>query len=160
MLHNQPTTVIQIVGRPGTGSLPRTIAPSDHPRKTLEMYLQAFIMFCFFFSMYKGGGRVERRCWVNFQCRGVLLGWTIVGQGPIALAVGAGGGCLDIFSLIYLFSFLSPSLWESARYRLKYCLKGPLNPKQPTNQIHVQKTLRKTFEMYLQDLIMFFFSSM
>ena len=52
----------------------------------------------------------------------------------IALAVGAGGGCLDIFSLIYLFSFLSPSLWEAARYRLKYCLKGPLNPKQPTNQ--------------------------
>ena len=49
------------------------------------------------------------------------------------LAVGAGGGCLDIFSLIYLFSFLSPSLWETARHRLKYCLKGPLNPKQPTN---------------------------
>ena len=24
--------------------------------------------------------------------------WVIVGQGPIALAVGAGGGCLDIFS--------------------------------------------------------------
>ena len=22
----------------------------------------------------------------------------------------------------------------SARYRLKYCLKGPLSPKQPTNQ--------------------------
>ena len=32
----------------------------------------------------------------------------IVGQGPIALAVGAGGGCLDIFSLIYLRTFLSP----------------------------------------------------
>ena len=57
-----------------------------------------------------------------------------VGQGLIALAVGAGGGCLDIFSLIYHFSFLSPSLWETARYRLKYCLKGPLSPKQPTNQ--------------------------
>ena len=27
-----------------------------------------------------------------------------VGQGPIALAVGAGGGCLDIFTLIYPFS--------------------------------------------------------
>ena len=80
------------------------------------------------------GGRVERRSWVNFQCRGVLLVWMIVGQGLIALAVGAGGGCLDIFSLIYLFSFLSPSLWETARYRLKCCLKGPLNPKQPTNQ--------------------------
>ena len=56
-----------------------------------------------------------------------------VGQGPIALAVGAGGGCLDIFILIYSFSSLSPSLWETARYRLKYCLKRPLNPKQPTN---------------------------
>ena len=57
-----------------------------------------------------------------------------VGQGPSALVVGAGGGCLDIFTLIYPFSSLSPSLWETARYRLKYCLKGLLNPKQPTNQ--------------------------
>ena len=57
----------------------------------------------------------------------VLLIWIIVGQGPIALAVGAGGACLDIFSLIYHFSFLSPSLWETARYRLKYCLNGPLS---------------------------------
>ena len=80
-------TVIKIVGRPGTGSLPSTIAPPDHP------------------------------------------------QGPTALAVGACGGCLDIF--LYHFSPLSPSLWETARYRLKYCLKGPLKPK-PTNQpIHV-----------------------
>ena len=28
--------------------------------------------------------------------------------------------------------FLSPCLWEMARYRLKYCLKGPLSPKRPT----------------------------
>ena len=83
-------------------------------------------------TMSGGSGRVERRCWVNFQCRGDLLVW-ILGQGPIALAVGAGRGCLDIFSLIYLFSFFSPSLWETVRYRLKYCLKGPLNPKT-TNQ--------------------------
>ena len=55
--------------------------------------------------------------------------WIIVGQGPIVLAVGAGGGCLDILTLLYLFSLLSPSLWETARYRLKYCLKGLLNPK-------------------------------
>ena len=84
--------------------------------------------------LFNRGGRVVRRCWVNFQCRGVLLLWIVVGQGPIALAVGAGGGCLDIFSLIYHFSFLSPSLMETARYRLKYCLKGPLSPKnnQPT----------------------------
>ena len=42
-----------------------------------------------------------------------------VGQGFAALAVGAGGGCLDIFTLIYPFTSLSPSLWETARYRLK-----------------------------------------
>ena len=60
--------------------------------------------------------------------------WITVEQGPTALSVGAGGGCLDIFTLIYPFSPLSPSLWETARYRLKYCLKGPLTPKQPSNQ--------------------------
>ena len=75
-----------------------------------------------------------RWCWVNFQYRGVLLIWIRVGQGPTALAVGAGGGWLDIFTLVYHFSFLSPFLWETSRYRLKYCLKGPLSPKQPTNQ--------------------------
>ena len=56
-----------------------------------------------------------------------------VRQRPTALAIGAGRGCLDIFTLIYPFSPLSPSLWETAGYRLQYCLKGPLNPKQPTN---------------------------
>ena len=65
---------------------------------------------------------------------GRLLIWMIVEQGPIALAVGAGGGCLDIVSRVYQFSFLSPSLWETARYRLKYCLKRSLSPNQPTNQ--------------------------
>ena len=42
--------------------------------------------------------------------------WITVGQGPTALSVGAGGGCLDIFILIYLLSPLSPSLWDTARY--------------------------------------------
>ena len=65
-----------------------------------------------------------------------FLCWISVGQGLIALAVGAGGGGLDIFSLIYHFSFLSPSLWETARYRLKYCLKGPLNPKSINQSIN------------------------
>ena len=36
--------------------------------------------------------------------------WMIVGQGPTVLAVGAGGGCLDIFTLHYLFSCFSLSL--------------------------------------------------
>ena len=57
-----------------------------------------------FASLDEGGGQVVRRSWVNFQCRGVLLIWIIVGQGPTALAVGAGGGGLDIFTLIYPFS--------------------------------------------------------
>ena len=41
--------------------------------------------------------------------------WFTVGQGPTALAMGAGGGCLDVFTLIYPFFSLSPSLWETAR---------------------------------------------
>ena len=36
--------------------------------------------------------------------------WITVGQGPTALAVGACGGCLNIFTLIYPFSPLSPFL--------------------------------------------------
>ena len=61
--------------------------------------------------------------------------WIIVGQGPIALAVGANGVCLDIFYSRISFLFFSPFFWETSRYRLKYCQKGPLNPKQPINQI-------------------------
>ena len=47
-----------------------------------------------------------------FQCRGVLLIWIIVGQGPIALTIVAAGVVWTIFlsSLVYRFSFLSPSL--------------------------------------------------
>ena len=37
--------------------------------------------------------------------------WIAVGQGPTVLVVGA--GCLDIFTLIYPFVPLSPSLWET-----------------------------------------------
>ena len=90
-------------------------------------------LFSFSLPLGDGGGRVVRRCWVNFQCRGVLLIWIIVGQGPIALAVG-----LDIFSLIYHFSYLSPSVWKTARYRLKYCLKGPLSPKNQPQCVRPQ----------------------
>ena len=75
-----------------------------------------------------------RWCWVNFQCPGVLLMW-IIEQGPIEFAVSAGGVVWPFFSFVYHFSVLSLSLWETARYGLKYCLKGPLNPKQPINQM-------------------------
>ena len=39
----------------------------------------------------------------ELQCRGVLLIWILLGQGPIALAVGAGGG----FFFGHFFSRLS-----------------------------------------------------
>ena len=110
------------------------IEPPHQDLCCLQTQLSSFSVLCINILSLHWGGRVVRRCWVNFQCWGVLLIWIIVGQGPIVLAVGAGGGCLDIFSLIYHFYLLSPSLWETARYRLKYCLKGPLNPNQPTNQ--------------------------
>ena len=59
------------------------------------------------FFYHSIGGRVVQRYWVKFQCRGILLIWIIVGQSHIALAVGEGGGCLDIFSRL---SFLSHPL--------------------------------------------------
>ena len=81
---------------------------------------------------WRGGGSGGAMVLGKIPVPGRPTIWIIVGQRPIALAVGAGGGCLDIFTLIYPFSPLSPSLWETARYRLRYCLKRPLNPKQPT----------------------------
>ena len=39
----------------------------------------------------------------------------IVGQGHVSLAVGAGEGCLDIFTLFCPLTPLSPSLLETAR---------------------------------------------
>ena len=59
---------------------------------------------------FLAGDRVVRWYWVNFQCRGILPIWIIVGHGPTALATGAGRGYLDIFTLVYHFSSLSPSL--------------------------------------------------
>ena len=59
-----------------------------------------------------------RWCWVHFQCRDVLLISIILGQGPTAaLAVGADADCLEFFPSSII------SLWETSRYRLKYCLK-------------------------------------
>ena len=94
----------------------------------LYFHFFSLIVFCFYWG-WSGGAMVLGK--LSVPGRPTI--WVTVGQGPTALAVGAGGGCLDIFTLIYHFFPLSPSLWETAWYRLKYCLKGPLNPK-PTNQ--------------------------
>ena len=49
-----------------------------------------------------------RWCWVNLQCQGDLIIWVRVGQGPTALAVGAGEGCFDIFLLSIVSLFFLP----------------------------------------------------
>ena len=74
----------------------------------------------------------------------------IVGHGPIALAVGAVWGCLDAFTLLCLFFSLFPSLWETARYRLKYCLKWPLNPEQPPTNQHLERPKLYTILAFLR----------
>ena len=67
--------------------------------------------------------------------------WITVGQGPTALAEGA-DGVVWTFLLSSILSLLFLPLLETARYRLKYCLKGPLNQKKKkkkkkaTNQLY------------------------
>ena len=90
-----------------------------------QNYAQSSTLCCkFLHSSYFYLGEV-RWCvvLVNFQHRGVILIWIIVEHGPITLAVGAGGGCLDIFLLSVVSCFSLP-LSETARNRLIYCLKG------------------------------------
>ena len=43
----------------------------------------------------------------NFRRRGGGAIWIILGRGSTMLAVGAGWGCLAIFSFAYLYLFLS-----------------------------------------------------
>ena len=49
-------------------------------------------------------------------------------QGPMALAVAAGRGCLDIFSFLYLLSFLSPSLGDGP-IKTEILSQWAVNPK-------------------------------
>ena len=110
-----------------------TVACKAHATSGFRRTRNAIIARSWSLPISVGGGWVVRRCWVNVQCQGVLLIWIIVGQGPIVLAVDAGGGVWTFF-LSSIFSLFFLPLWETVRYRLKYCLKGPLNPTQPTNQ--------------------------
>ena len=66
-----------------------------------------------------------------YACMYLIMNKILFKSRTAALAIDADGVCLDIFSPVFL-SLFSPSLQEMARYRLKYCLKGLLNPKQPT----------------------------
>ena len=61
---------------------------------------------------------------------GRLIILNIVRQEPIALAIGAGGGCLDIFllSIISVFYLLSPSL-DDGPIKTAMLFKGVTKPK-------------------------------
>ena len=86
-----------------------------------------------FFVHKIGGGAMV----LGLPVLGVLLISIIVGQGPTALAVGAkgaGGGGGGVVLTFFLPSVISLFfLWETAQYRLKYCLKGSLSPNQLTS---------------------------
>ena len=68
--------------------------------------LDNMLYFHNFFRGWSGGAMVLGKLPVP----GCPTVWMTVGQGPTALAEGAGGACLDIFTLIYPFFPLSPSL--------------------------------------------------
>ena len=59
----------------------------------------------------------------------ILLIWITIGKGLLRLQVGVGG----VVWTFFLLPIISLSFWETARFRLKYCLKGPLSQKQRTN---------------------------
>ena len=88
-------------------------------------------------------------CLVSFQCRGVLLIWSKVGQGPTVLAVGAGGGLFGHFfsRLSFLFSF-SLSLGDDP-IKTEILSQRAFKPKttnQPTNQpVSLNKYIHSLF---------------
>ena len=64
---------------------------------TISGELTATVSFCL------ADSRVERRCWLNFQCRGVLLVW-MIGQGLICACSRCGCGIIGHFFLSSIFS--------------------------------------------------------
>ena len=65
------------------------------------------VNYCQFDSLYNKGWSGGAMVLGKLPVPGRPTIWIRVGQGPTALAVGASGGCLDIFILIYPFSPLS-----------------------------------------------------
>ena len=78
--------------------------------KTSENVQPFIYLFLFVFFSVSGGWSGGAMVLGKLPVPGRPTILITVGQGPIALAVGAGGGCLDIFTLIYPFSSFSLSL--------------------------------------------------
>ena len=70
----------------------------------------------------------------SFQCRGVLLLWHMVGQGPAVLAAGAERvGCFFFFFCLFFISSILSSFSNASSVArrldiLKYCGLGRYNP--------------------------------
>ena len=74
----------------------------------LRVFLPTIVFYSYILRRWSGGAMVLGKLPVP----GRPTIWMIVGQGPIALAVGAGAGCLDIFTLLYPFFSFSLSLGD------------------------------------------------
>ena len=81
----------------------------------------------------QGGGLVVQRCWVNCQCRGRFTNLDESRARPNSAYSRCQWGWFEPF-----FSRDGP-------IRLKYCLKGSLNPKQPPNRHYSLQKLNFRF---------------
>ena len=86
------------------------------------------------------GGRVVQWCWAKFPVPGRPAYLDKSRARAFCACSRCGWGLFRHFFSRLSFLFLSPSLWETARYRLKYCLNGPLSPKQPNQTKHLLNT--------------------
>ena len=102
---------LPVPGHPTCLDKSRTRAYCSCSRCGLGLFghLYSHLSFLFSFWGWLGGAMVLGKLPVP----GRPTIWISVGQGPTALAVGAVGVCLDIFTLIYHFFPLSPSFWET-----------------------------------------------
>ena len=93
-----------------------------------------------------------RWCWVNFQCGG-SYNLDFSRARAYCTCSRCGWGLVWTFLLSSILSLLFlPLFWETARYRLKYCLEGPLKTKQPTKptlESSTQVSARANFKVTL-----------
>ena len=81
--------------------LPKNYCPVWRKMHYITLWKQQRLLFC---KGWSGGAMVLGK----LPIPGRPTIWITEGQGPSALAVGAGGGCLDIFALIYPFFLFLP----------------------------------------------------
>ena len=107
----------------------------------LQHYFRIIFHFCRFFEGFHRLSKLN----IGWSGGAMVLGKLLV-PGRLASSDNSRARAYCAFSrcgwglfghfhsrLSVLHSFFLP-LWETGRYRLKYCLKRPFNPNQPTNQ--------------------------